>query len=83
MESFDKSFFCSAFVVVVVEVEEDAEEEVEGSACEVAVLEPDCQGHKGDEDAFHEKCIVLTQTHLLMLYNASAPGHLKCARIKQ
>ena len=46
MESLDKSFFCSAFVVVVVEVEEEAEEEVEGSACG-AVLEPACQGHRG------------------------------------
>lgn len=44
MESLDNSFFCSAFVVVVVEVEEEAEEEVEGSACRGAVLEPDCQG---------------------------------------
>lgn len=65
MESLDKSFFCSAFVVVVVEVEEEAEEEVEGSACGGAALAPDCQGHKGDEETFHEICIVLTQTHLL------------------
>lgn len=49
MESLDKSFFCSAFVVVVVEVEEEAEEEVEGSACRGAVLEPDCQAQRRGE----------------------------------
>lgn len=43
MESLDKSFFSSAFAVVVVEVEEAAEEEVEGSTCGVAILEPGCQ----------------------------------------
>lgn len=49
MESLDKSFFCSAFVVVVVEVEEEAAEEVEGSACGGAVLEPDCQRQRSGE----------------------------------
>lgn len=46
MESLDKSFFSSAFVVVVVEVEEAAEEEVEGSVCKGAALEPDYHGNR-------------------------------------
>lgn len=49
MESLDKSFFSSAFVVVVVEVEEAAEEEVEGSACRGAPLEPDYRGNTRGE----------------------------------
>lgn len=56
MESLDKSFFCS----VLEAVEDEVAEEVQGSACGGAALEPDCQEKENKNGS--EMCTALQLT---------------------